>query len=224
MTSGTDNSSSQTDFFELSSSQTSAHPHFAELCNALYERELLQLATYGPSQIQLLRRRLSGLSHHVKRAAYFLANNDAPIAVDSHNASWQGKQSPKCPGATVDEDKCGAWFKKHSQPGLVVPVRVASIDTQHVELDSIDRVLPDEHKVHLNKHGWFSFYGEELDSPTISHTQKRLLRPTKPIMTAACCGHAWNHKGKSSPRALSLREMLLSGTIDWKTFRLTKPK
>ena len=62
MTSGTDNSSSQTDFFELSSSQTSAHPHFAELCNALYERELLQLATYGPSQIQLLRRRLSDIA------------------------------------------------------------------------------------------------------------------------------------------------------------------
>ncbi|WP_414830021.1 hypothetical protein [Alteromonas sp. H39] len=225
MTSGTDNSSSQTDFFELSSSQTSAHPHFAELCNALYERELYQLATQGPSQIQLLRRRLSGLSHHVKRAAYFLANNDAPIEVDSHNASWQGKQAAKCPGYQVDGEKNAAWFARHAQHGLVVPVRVALLDTQHVELDSVDRVLPDERKLHVNKHGWFHFSGEPLaEASSAPLSQHQLLRPTKPIMTAACCGHAWNHKGKTSPRALSLREMLLSGTIDWKTFRLTKPR
>ena len=224
MTSGTDNPSSQTDFFELSSSQTSAHPHFAELCNALYERELQQLAIQGPAQIQLLRRRLSGLSHHVKRAAYFLANNDAPIAVDSHNASWQGKQATKCPGNNNDVDKTSDWFRKHAQHGLVVPVKVVSMESQHIELDSIDRVASHEHKLHLNKHGWFAFSGEPdtaTDAPLI---QTMLLRPTKTTMTAACCGHTWNHKGKSTPRSLSLREMLLSGNIDWKTYRLSNIK
>lgn len=224
MTSGTDNPSSQTDFFELSSSQTSAHPHFAELCNALYERELQQLAIQGPAQIQLLRRRLRGLSHHVRRAAYFLANNDAPIRVDSHNASWQGTQAGKCPGSSIDVDKNTDWFRKHAQHGLVVPVKVTLLDSQHIELDSIDRVLVDEHQLHLNKHGWFSFSGDQREASEALPCQTKLLRPTKPIMTAACCGHTWNHSGKSSPRALTLREMLLSGTINWKTFRLKKPR
>ena len=45
---------------------------YAELCNALYERELMSLAQGASANASLLKRRLSGLSHHIKRAAEFL--------------------------------------------------------------------------------------------------------------------------------------------------------
>ncbi|MCU7554857.1 hypothetical protein OCL06_09625 [Alteromonas sp. ASW11-19] len=221
MASGTDNWSSQTDIFEISSSTAATYPEFAELCNALYERELHVLATQGPTQLPLLRRRLQGLPHHIRRAAYFLARNNAPIDVDSHNASWQAKPAAKCPAHRSEPDKTAQWYSRYSEYGLVVPVHVQSIEGDHIELDSVDMLQAAEHKLHANKHGWFHMDGEPVDPPAPNTVRCRLLRPSKPIMTAACCGHTWNHKGRSSPRALSLREMLLSGNINWKTFRLT---
>lgn len=215
MTQVSDTSADQADFF----AQGNELKHVAELCNALYERELHHLATHGPSQISLLRRRLKGLSHHIRRAAYFLANNDSPIDVDIHNASWQAKQSAKCPGSNADVDKNADWYYRYAAPGLVVPVKVTLLDTHHIELDSVDRIDKAQHRVHLNKHGWFTTKGqfaEEADG----NVSKSLLKPSKAIMTAACCGHAWNHKGRKMPRTLTLREMLLSTTINWNTFRL----
>lgn len=210
-----DTSADQADFF----AQGNEVKHVAELCNALYERELHYLATHGPSQLSLLRRRLKGLSHHIRRAAYFLASNDAPIDVDVHNASWQAKQAAKCPGSNADKDKTADWYYRYASPGLVVPVNVTLLDNQHIELDSVDRIDKEKHRVHLNKHGWFTTQGESAEEAA-SDVSKVLLKPSKAIMTAACCGHAWNHKGRKMPRTLSLREMLLSTTLNWKTFRL----
>ncbi|RDV24351.1 hypothetical protein DXV75_14115 [Alteromonas aestuariivivens] len=220
MVPGPDPLSSQTDFFANPGESVTQQPQFAELCNALYERELRYLANQGPSQPRLLKRRLSGLSHHVKRAAYFLASNSYPIDVDSHNASWQARQANRSPARTADSDKTAEWFRRYAQHGLVVCIRVQQLDNEHIELDSIDRVQTESRSLHVNKHGWFSFDGEYLDTPDSANTQKQLLKPSKPVMTAACCGHSWNHKGKISPRALTLREMLLSTQIDWKHFRL----
>ncbi len=219
MAQSSDNQSSQTDLFSQGVEHHTSQANFAELCNALYERELQHLAFQGPNQVSLLRRRLSGLTHHVKRAAHFLANNNAPIEIDAHNASWQSKQANKSPARTHDNQLSLNWFSQYAQHGLVVCIRVQALDNEHIELDSIDRVQPENHTLHVNKHGWFSFEGDALDAPRQPHTTYQLLKPNKAIMTAACCGHSWNHKGKISPRALSLREMLLSSTIDWKHFR-----
>lgn len=214
MTQVPDNTADQADFF--------AHgdelKHVAELCNALYERELDHLASHGPTQLSLLRRRLKGLSHHIKRAAYFLARNDAPIAVDIHNASWQAKQAAKCPDNKAEPDKVADWFYQHASPGLVVPIRLETPEGQTIELDSVDRIDKAQQRIHVNKHGWFALSGES--SEDVSGMHKRLLKPTRVIMTAACCGHTWNHRGRRTPRALTLREILLSTTINWKTFKL----
>ncbi|GGW72750.1 hypothetical protein [Alteromonas halophila] len=215
MTDVSDTSADQADFFASSGELK----HVAELCNALYERELHYLATQGPSQIALLRRRLKGLSHHIRRAAYFLASNDSPISVDVHNASWQARQAAKCPGSQTDAAKTSDWFYRHATPGLVVPVRVTELDRQHIELDSVDRVDKHAQQMHINKYGWFAFSGAPVEIREMAG-ESWVLKPTKTIMTAACCGHTWNHKGRSLPRALALREMLLSTTINWRHFYL----
>lgn len=192
---------------------------FAELCNALYERELHFLAVSGPKNLSLLQRRLGGLAYHIKNAAENLLNHNAPIEVDVHNASWQAKQSATCIAKRHDDEKTEAWFKSHSKMGLAVPVYVSNLGDEHVELDSIDRLELEENKLHLNKHGWFSLTGECLQEIEIKHQDKRLLKPSKNSIVAACCGHSWNHKGKIRPRTLTLRELLLSTTINWKDFR-----
>ena len=103
--------------------------------------------------------------------------------------------------------------------GLAVPVHVSDLGQQYIELDSVDRIELEDDKLHLNKHGWFTLSGESLEASTTKHKVRRLLHPTKNTIVAACCGHSWNHKGKIAPRTLTLRELLLSTTINWKNFR-----
>ncbi len=220
MSSTQDPSKTQSDLFTNTSQNQGLAPEFAELCNALYERELDYLALQGPKQINLLQRRLRGLSHHIKRAARFLSRNDVPIAVDTHNASWQSKQAAKSPARNQDEEKATEWFHLHAKPGLVVCVRVQEFDNEHIELDTIDRVQTENDTLHLNKFGWFEYSGNSLNDIPRPHTHYTLLKPTKALFTAACCGHSWSHKGRISPRALTLRELLLSTTINWKNFTL----
>lgn len=191
---------------------------YAELCNALYERELMSLAQGASANASLLKRRLSGLSHHIKRAAEFLANNNAPIAVDTHNASWQSKQAAKCMVNKISEEKTINWFQKNLKVGIAIPVYLNHLGLESLELDSIDRVEMDNQKLHVNKHGWFYFNGLAAEDKPAVNIKKRVVQPTKSAIAAACCGHSWNHKGRSQPRALSLRELLLSTTINWKTF------
>lgn len=225
MAHSSDPASHQSDFFNAVETDTSQRT-IAELCNALYERELILLAQQGPSQANLLRRRIAGLSHHVKRTARFLAAGAVPLELDEHNASWQAKQAAKSPARNVDDTKTQQWYSDFARVGLVVPIRVQEFDNEHIELDSIDRVQPENQTLHVNKFGWFDYSGTPIESParfsSNAHIKLTLLKPSKAIITAACCGHSWNHKGRISPRTLSLREILLVSTLDWRKFTETK--
>lgn len=216
-------SDKQSDFFSFVQSPSPALSDFAEICNALYERELLNLAYSGPKQLSLMQRKLAGLTNHVKRIAYFLCKQQDegqwPLDVDSHNASWQSKQAAKSPGRNNDAEKTLAWYQQNAAPGLIVPIRVRDLDNETIELDCIDRVHQDEKRVHVNKFGWFDYAGM-VQETRFTEQEIILLKPTKAIMQAACCGHSWNHKSKNLPRSLTLREMMLSTQIDWKHFRL----
>ena len=192
------------------------YPNFAELSNALYERELQVLANSTITDPGLLKRKLKGLTHHIKNATMHLLDGKAPIQVDVHNGSWQSKQSAKCPLGTQSPDKTLMWYAHTAKPGYIVPVYVEELGEQHIELDCIDIMAAD--RLHLNKFGWFSKTGEYFDIVP-KQAKYLLLKPTKSVITAACAGHRWRATGKTIPRALSLRELLLSTEIDWKTFK-----
>jgi hypothetical protein len=194
---------------------------YAELCNALYERELASLSRQNINNIGLLQRKIAGLRHHVKRAAYSLLQHQSPLQVDMHNASWQAKQAAKCMANNFDAQKTQQWFSGNIQIGCCIAIHVKQLGCEHIELDSIDRIELSSHRVHTNKFGWFNIDGEfaEENYKQVDMLSLRLLKPTKAILTAACCGHKWANKGKGQQRALSLRELLLSLSINWKTFR-----
>lgn len=202
---------SQIDIFHLSTK----YPNFAELSNALYERELVALANSAITDPDLLKRKLKGLSHHIKNAAIHLLEGKAPIDVDVHNGSWQSKQSGKCPLSSQTPSRTLQWYSQQAKKGDIVPVYIEHLGHQHIELDCIDAMASD--RLHLNKFGWFSKTGEYFDIIP-KQTKYLLLKPTKSITVAACSGHCWIPKGRSTPRALSLRELLLSTEIDWKKF------
>lgn len=195
---------------------------FADVCNALYERELMSLAMQSAGQSSLLKRRLGGLTHHVKRAAEYLVTNPTPLDVDSHNGSWQFKQALKCPAKINSPESIQAWFSQKATVGLPVSVKVTYHDHEHLELDCVDKIDAKNQTLHLNRFGWFSFDGTYIDDDDLHRdanvSDVYLIKPCKKTMIAACSGHCWNHKGKLSPRALSLRELLLSTLIDWNTF------
>ncbi|MBR9896822.1 MAG: hypothetical protein GYB16_10610 [Gammaproteobacteria bacterium] len=227
----------QVGFFSDAGELGGSHPQFNEICTALYEREVISLAHSQITNLSLLKRRMGGLPYHVKAIARHMVNNEAlsnpsPLRVDTHNGSWYAKQSAKCPGINHldDSEKRESWYRKNAKYGLVVPVLVLNIEGTHIELDSIDMVNQDNTQLHLNKNGWFANTGECIHSTTqpdddsastaLSVERKILLRPSKAIVTAACCGHAWSFKSKRSPRALTLREMRLSTQLNWKNFTL----
>ncbi|WP_240485150.1 hypothetical protein [Aestuariibacter salexigens] len=193
---------------------------FAELCNALYERELLTLANASTSSAERLKRRLSGLSYHIKRAAEYLLHHNAPLQVDIHNGSWQAKQAANCPGLKDGSEKTREWFQRYAKMGMPVVIYKQELGESALLLDSIDRIDTDNDRVHVNQYGWFYMDGRDADSEKRGpHSEYRLLKPSKSVFTGACCGHCWNHRGRTSPRALSLRELLLSTTVNWKNFR-----
>ena len=195
--------------------------YFAELCNALYERELTSLAQQPSNNISLLQRKIGGLKHHVRRVADNLLDKDSPLTLDIHNASWQAKQAAKCMAAKADPDKTQIWYFDNIKIGRTIPIYVDTLGAEHIELDSVDKIDRNNAKLHANKYGWFAFDGtfleEQIRQPDILGLT--LLKPNKATLTAACCGHYWNHKGKSQTRTLSLRELMLSLAIDWKTYR-----
>jgi hypothetical protein len=212
----------QVNIFTDSHQQT----QFAEICNALYERELMTLAQQPFSNISLLQRKLGGLRHHIKRAAYHFIHHNGPLTVDVHNASWQAKQSASCIAKKHDPAKVNTWFSHYARSGLPVAVYNHNMNGEHLELDSIDRIDTDNQLLHTNKFGWFNMDGSLADihsaarnSHINTSNQHLLLRPSCSVFSAACCGHTWNHKGRSQPRTLTLRELLLSGSINWKNFR-----
>ncbi len=184
---------------------------FAELCNALYERELRQLSVLPVSSVQAIQGRIKSLPHYIKRTAYSMLQAQTPLALDVQNASWSAKQSVQVPLSGQELDSVNKWYQSiRLNHGLVVPIATAST----ILLDSIDRVDNDKQRFRTNAHGWF--YLEQNDK---NQTNIQLLKPNKKVMTAACCGHSWLNNHRANPSIPSLRELLLSCAINWRNFK-----
>lgn len=204
----------QRDFLHSNSSA-----QWAELCVALYERELLQLSREA-TPASTLQRRLSSLSHYVRQAAFALLDATtqagSSLVLDIQNASWQGKQASSPPSVKQNSAILTQWLEKHARLGLVVPVEIQVHKQTRIELDSVDRVDVTGKRVHFNRAGWFSFAGQSLENE--ADTEYQLLKPDKAAVTAACCGFQWGVTGRIAPRTLSLREVLLSASLVWPRF------
>ncbi|WP_241969853.1 hypothetical protein [Pseudidiomarina taiwanensis] len=185
---------------------------FSELCTALYERELDHLAHAQVHSAQGLQRRLQSVPHYVKQAARRMLELPIQLGLDEQNASWQAPQKAKLTVTEAMQKRLEKWCVKQAKLGLALPVCDLSPTLQCVRLDSIDRIDSAQRKLHLNQFGWFDFSGVCLESES---SQLRLVSPEKNMLTAAFCGHQWNHRGRTEPRTLSLREILLATTIKW---------
>lgn len=182
---------------------------FAELCNALYERELARLARQSILDIVALQKRIASLPYYIKRAAEQIAELYPPMDLDSQNGSWLAPQSAKSFSEKHQPQKTKEFYLTHAKRALVVPVLFSHYGVEQILLDTIDDIDLVNAQIHCNEHGWFSMSGESrADS-------KLLLKPTKATMVAACCGHQWTNQKRSHARPLSLREMLLACQINW---------
>jgi len=213
-----DTSDIQTSIFQGSDRQL----EFAELCAALFEATLTELAKQPNLDTDRIQRKLAGLSHHVKNAAFKLLTVDTPLKVDIYNASWQNKQAAKCPAKDYLSQEACDWYNKFACYGLPVPVLIKDFEQSYIELDSIDQIDLAAGKVHLNKNKWVELHCNDEMPLAITNKQDQLVvlqKPGKAMMSSASCGHRWNHKGTTHPRKLPLRELLLSTTINWKNYR-----
>ncbi|MCO4320590.1 hypothetical protein [Aliidiomarina quisquiliarum] len=201
----------QADIFHMQQ-HNSVH---AELCNAIYERELA-LLTYANDDADRLRRKLRSLPFYVKKAAWWLIYTESPLVLDQQNASWQSNQRTK-PPKQITATAMAKWIDLHVAPGLPLPVLVTNDEFVQVRLDSVDRVDYAGQRLHLNRWGWCSFSGETLSNESIL-----LLKPTPTIVAAACAGHRWNEQGRLAPGALPLRELLLTALLSWPNFTKAK--
>ena len=194
----------------------------AELCNALYERELMTIARSEHLAMLGLQGRIKSLPHYVKRTAFALLNAETPLDLDIQNASWSAKQSnilPALSQLSAYDETVISWYKKQSLVhGLVVPIALSS----HIVLDCIDRVDLEKQRFRTNVYGWFNLDNSEEYKAVdhgLNNAEVSLLKPTKKIMTAACAGHRWQNSRKLQPIMPSLRELLLSCTINWRNFK-----
>jgi len=209
---------------------------FAELCNALYERELHQLATIETASVTSIQGRLKSLPYYIQQTARMMMQCTSPLTLDIQNASWSAKQTSQMPisvnGTAKASDKSSVqlsnqdqtlinqWYKSITlKHGLVVPI----LENKRIVLDCIDKIAPEKNSFRTNAHGWF-----DLDEiPTTvepSSNVYSLLKPNKRIMTAACSGHCWVNHHKSIPIMPTLRELLLSCSINWRDFKKPVPR
>lgn len=193
---------------------------YTELCNALYERELLRLSQLSTEQLLRLPNRLASLPFYIRRAASYILQQSTQLALDSQNASWYHKQARHCPARKQQADPIDSFYNKYAKPGIIVPLYITQLTQEQIVLDSVDEVDREGERVHCNEHGWFSFSGTPLES---QNSDKFLLKPVKSIMTAACCGHQWLNGDKKPPRLLSLRELLLTSRLNWHNFAKPLP-
>ena len=201
--------------------------HYAELCNALYERELRLLANADISSVQTVQSRLKGLPHYISRTAHLMTESESPLVLDVQNASWSAKQSSKMPLNGQEFERVCAWYLSIKLSlGLVVPVML----TDHIILDCVDRIEHDNQRFRTNVSGWFYLnkvnnlnkvnpINEQSGNSTHQKNISQLLKPNKKVMLAACAGHRWHRNGKLRPVIPSLRELLLSCSIDWRNFK-----
>ncbi|AOT07152.1 hypothetical protein [Pseudoalteromonas luteoviolacea] len=183
---------------------------FAELVNVFYTREISRLA--NELDHGRLKKKLASLPYYIERAATHIVLGDVPLQLDSHNGCWVATQK-KIPSQGLD--KIHLYYENKAEVGLVVPVVVTQAHETSLCIDMIDQV--NQSQIHCNQFGWFTLDGQGVHSSDLS-----LLRPTKALMTAACCGHRWHYHKIVTPRVLGLREMLLASSINWRN--VTKRK
>ena len=198
---------------------------YAELCNALYERELNMLAVSQVSSVTSVQAKLKSLPYYIKRTADAMAssqhNMSTALILDTQNASWLFKQQRSLPLSGQDAESIWQWYQKGTLVlGLVIPILIEN----RIVLDSIDRIESDENiksanvsRFRTNVHGWFD--KNRVLKNTIDTGV--LLKPNKRVMSAACAGHCWQSDHTHLPKTLSLRELLLSCTINWRNFKNT---
>lgn len=179
---------------------------FAQLCNAFYAREIARLAS-EPDAARLRRLMLS-LPYYIERAATRIVNGNSPLELDANNGSWLAKQKQKPP----QHDHAQVFYQQHAKRGLIVPVLINNASLVRVRIDSVDQLR--DNALHCNEHGWFDLSGEPLEQQSAW-----LLKPSKEVMTAACCGHQWHFNKRIAPTILSLREMLLASNINWRNLK-----
>ena len=195
--------------------QESNSASYAELCSALYERELKQITVMEFPSALAVQARLKSLPYYINRAAYLMTQVQSPLSLDVQNASWSSQQSQKMPLSGQQIETVATWYLSiKPMLGLVIPVIV---DNQ-LMLDCIDKVAQDNDRFRTNKSGWF----ELSDVGKLAAKPARLLKPNKKVLAAACAGHRWRDKQKLRPMILSLRELLLSCAINWQNFK--KPR
>ena len=140
-----------------------------------------------------------------------VANTSSPFKLDSQNGSWLAKQKPTPPEINIQANEL--FYQHNAKVGLIIPILVRSDEQIRVRIDSLDQVS--DNKVHCNELGWLAFSGQGLELPNA-----QLLTPSKVSLTAACCGHRMAvFQSVSLPRVLSLREMLLAGSINWRNVK-----
>jgi hypothetical protein len=211
-----DSSSNQPHFWQVSRENQT----YTELCNALYERELLRLSQLSTEQLLRLPNRLASLPFYIRRAASYILQQQTDLELDSQNASWYHKQAASCPARKQQADPIDVFYTKQAKPGIIVPIYITHLTQEQIVLDSVDEVDWDGSRLHCNEHGWFSFSGTPLQG---ENSDKFLLKPVKSIMTAACCGHQWLNGDKKPPRLLTLRELLLASRLNWHNFAKPLP-
>ena len=195
---------------------------FAELCNALYEREIHLLANADITSIQQVQGRLKSLPYYINRTANQMVNVNelglSPLSLDVQNATWSAKQASKLSVLIQDEQDVCSWYLKlinqtnKASLGLAVPILKADF----IVLDSIDRIDTEKKRIRTNESGWFSLVDMNPEASL------RLLKPTKKVMLAACAGHQWQgplNTTKLRPMIPNLRELLISCAIDWQNFK-----
>lgn len=183
---------------------------YAELCSALYEREISLLSAMQVQSINAIQGRLKSLPYYVQRTAHLMLETDAPLELDYQNAAWASKQARQMPESGQSLEDVWHWYQSIKwQVGLIVPVK----DKDHIVLDCVDRIDSENNRFRTNIYGWFS------QANLTPKTNAQLFKPNKKVMMAACAGHRWQENKVVTPIIPSMRELLLSCTINWRNFK-----
>ncbi|MEC8327850.1 MAG: hypothetical protein VX100_17430 [Pseudomonadota bacterium] len=190
-----------------SSSKSNA---YNALCNTFYVREIHRLSKEQFSSVERLQRRFASLPYYIEKAANHILDGNSPLTLDTQNGSWIAKQSRTVP--KFDFEKNTQFFSKNAFVGLIIPVLVYDAEYSTVRIDSVDEVTASG--FHCNQFGWVDMAGKPQEGDGI-----QVLKPSKTAFSAACCGHVWLLGRATTPRVLTLREMLLAARINWQDFK-----